>query len=169
MNLRWFLFVCGVVLAMACGTLQVVVERAATPTRALATAEPSPTVRPSSTVTRAPTTMPTSAPTATLVLSATRERITFGAGSTVYTFAVNLASGAPKAYVLTVLAQQQMTITASGDVTIVVLDPQNKAVVPVSARQGQWVGAMPQTGDYTIVLQGDGAFDVSISIPPLGG
>ena len=168
-NLRWFVWLFWVVLTLACGTLEVGIERATTPTRALATSEPSPTARPSSSATTALTAAPISAPTATLVPSATRERITFEPGSTVYTFTVTLTRGVPKPYVLTILAQQQMTVTASGDVTIVVLDPQNKAVVPASARQGQWVGAMPQTGDYTIVLQGDGAFSVSISIPPLGG
>ena len=62
-----------------------------------------------------------------------------------------------------------MDITANGDVTIVVFDRQNKPVVPTSAQLGQWAGVMPQTGDYTIVLQGNGAFDISIDIPPLGG
>ena len=169
MNLRWLLFLFAVVLAMACGTLEVGIERAATPTRALATSEPAPTARPSLAATTAPTAAPTSAPTATLVPSAARERITFEPGSTVYTFTVNLTRGVAKAYVLTILAQQQMTVTANGDATIVVLDPQNRPVVPVSARLGQWVGVMPQTGDYAIVLQGDGAFTVSINIPPPGG
>ena len=168
-NLRWFVWLFWVVLTLACGTLEVGIERAATPTRALATSEPSPTARPSSTVTTAPTTAPTSVATATAVLPASRERITFEPGSTVYTLTVNLTRGVAKAYVLTILAQQQMTVTANGDATIVVLDPQNRPVVPVSARLGQWVGVMPQTGDYAIVLQGDGAFTVSINIPPPGG
>jgi hypothetical protein len=169
MNFRWLVLVFGVLLALACGTLQVGIERAVTPTRAFATREPSPTAQPSSTVTRAPTAALTSVATATLVLPATRERITFAPGTTVYTLTVDLTPGAPKAYVLTILAQQHMDITANGDVTIVVLDRQNKPIVPTSAQPGQWGGVMPQTGDYTIVLQGNGAFDISISIPPLGG
>ncbi len=169
MNFRWLVSLFAVVLMMACGTLEVGIERAATPTRALATSEPVQTAQPSSTATTAPTAAPTSVATATLVLPATRERITFGAGSTVYAFTVNLTRGTPQAYVLTILAQQHMDVTANGDVTIIVLDRQNKLVMPTSAQPGQWAGVMPQTGDYIIVLQGDGSFDVSISIPPLGG
>lgn len=169
MNLRWFALLFAVILALACGTLEVGIERAATPTRALATRAPSPSTQPSSTTTRAPTTAPTPVATATPILPATRERITFGAGSTVYAFAVNLTSGVPHAYVLTILAQQHMDVTANGNVTITVFDRQNRPVAPTSVQPGQWAGMMPQTGDYTIVLQGDGVFDVSINIPPLGG
>jgi predicted permease len=169
MYLRWFALLFAVILAMACGTLEVGIERAATPTRALATRASSPSAQPSSTTTRAPTAAPTPVATATLILPATRERITFGAGSTDYAFAVNLTSGMPQAYVLTILAQQHMDVTANGAVTIIVLDRQNKPVVPTSLQPGQWAGVIPQTGDYTIVLQGAGVFNVSINIPPLGG
>jgi len=156
-------------LLLACGTFEIGIEQ--TPTPILKIEMDTPTLTPTLLVLVTPNPTLTStaivAATATFV-PPTRERITFASGSSNYTFSTSLTRGVPKMYVLTILAQQQLIVDADGDVTIVVLDSQNRTVIPVSARPGHWVGVIPQKGDFTILLNGEGTFNLTINIPPLG-
>lgn len=60
-----------------------------------------------------------------------------------------------------------MYITATNNVRILVLDTQNNRMTPTVVDVGQWVITIPQTGDYTVVLYGEGQTQVTIYIPPL--
>ncbi|CAG0965575.1 hypothetical protein ANRL3_01161 [Anaerolineae bacterium] len=167
---RWVFVVLALPIVLACGTLEIGIER--TPTPVLTPELPSPTPTSEPIVLASPSATlasPTATVEATLPSPLSRERITFPPGGTTFSFTTNLTRGAPKAYVLTIYAQQQLIVNADGDVTIVVLDSQNKTIVPVSTRQGHWVGAIPYKGDCTIILRGEGTFNITINIPPLGG
>ena len=138
----------------ACGTLQVGIEPS-TPT----------TIHIPSTVTQssvapAPTPLSTAVPPPV--------RINFPTGSTTFTFTTRLNQGVPERYVLQILASQKMMISTSGNATIEVLDAQNQLLTPTSAEANLWQGTIPETGDYMIVLDGDGLITVTINIPPLG-
>lgn len=154
-----------------CGTLEVGIETTPMPTPSVQSAA-TPTLAGTSTPFITPTHLPatftptqaTAAPSPT----AAAERITFPVGGTTFDFTTRLAAGVEQRYILQILAQQRMSITTGSNVTIRVLDANNKIVPPTSSSPGLWQGTIPQTGDYTIVLVGQGFVTVTIEIPPLG-
>jgi hypothetical protein len=157
---------------LACGTLEIGIERAPKPT-AVASTDTAMPVRTSLPITLIAPYSTIAPPTATaadiITAPASRERITFAAGTSTTSFPVFFTRGVLKAYLLTILAQQQLFVDADGDVTIVVLDSQNRLIVPVTVRPGHWVGVNPLKGDCTIILRGDGMINLTINAPPLGG
>ncbi|MCD6290018.1 MAG: hypothetical protein J7M34_05890 [Anaerolineae bacterium] len=107
--------------------------------------------------------------TPTPAVPAERERIQFAPGNASAEFAVTLTSGVPKAYVLRVMAGQQLYVSALGehDVVVSVFGP-GDVPIPVErmGRPGLWRADIPQTGDYTIVLLGEGDVSVTVYVPP---
>ena len=98
-----------------------------------------------------------------------RQRIRFAPGSTGYYFPVDLVQGLPTAYVLGISAQQQLYVSTQGNVTVALLDPNDNALQPLMPLAAQWQFAIPQTGDYTLVLMGSGTAWISTNIPALAG
>lgn len=95
------------------------------------------------------------------------ERVRFAAGATSATLEPVLSRGAPVGYVLGIGAGQRLWVTAvSGDVGFWVLDPDGRTLSPLNrtARVGEF--AIPRTGDYTLVLDGEGPVQVVVEIPP---
>jgi hypothetical protein len=163
-NLQRLLLISILSLVFAgCGTLQVGIEGATRVPVPAPTATNTP--RPTATqVVATPTLTISVAPSPTL----TAERINFPIHATNFTFSTHLNAGVPDRYVLQVLAQQTMTLTTSRNVTIQVFDAQGNPVKATTSSAGQWQGTIPQTGDYIIVLRGQGFINVSIDIPPPG-
>ncbi|HEY8477485.1 MAG TPA: hypothetical protein VIN09_11530 [Chloroflexota bacterium] len=96
------------------------------------------------------------------------ERISFVPGSTSHTATVELRRGEPKALVLNVMGGQRMTVSADGGVRIAVFDAEQRLVAPESTGPGRWEGTVPGTGDYLVVIEGEGRAEVTITIPPRG-
>lgn len=95
------------------------------------------------------------------------ERVRFAAGATSATLEASLSRGALAGYILGIGAGQRLWVTATlGDVGFWLLDPEGKTLSPLSrtTRVGEF--AIPRTGDYTLVLDGDGAVQVVVEIPP---
>ena len=103
----------------------------------------------------------TPAPTST-------ERVRFPAGGTSATLEPTLTRGSPMGYVMGIGAGQRLWVTAPlGDMGFWVLDPSGKTlspIVPQTARSAEY--AIPRTGDYTLVLNGEGPVQVVVDIPP---
>jgi len=98
---------------------------------------------------------------------ATSEEVRFAAGATSATLETTLRRGAPAGYRLGIGAGQRLWVTATlGDVDFWVLDPDGKTLSPINrtTRVGEY--AIPRTGDYTLVLDGEGAAQVIVEIPP---
>lgn len=150
-----------------CGTLEVGIERTPTPVQAT---ETRPTATHTTVIT--PTRVVASPiPTETAppeTATASPERITFPVGGTTFTFTTKLIKGVPQRYILHVLAQQEMSITSSINVTITVLDSQGNPLEASTVSPGQWRGTVPQTGDYIFELLGQGLVTVTINIPAPG-
>lgn len=151
---------------LACGTLEIGIEQSVAPA-------PSATMQAaalSAPVFATPSATPTAASThaPTLAAPTTPERILFGPGDTSYIFSVNLTSGVPKTYLLQIQARQQMTVTTTTNVTITVLAAQDKPVTPTTAQPGQWAGTVPASGQYRLVLLGEGPAMITVNIPPGG-
>jgi hypothetical protein len=157
-----------------CGTLEVGIE--STPT-------PAPTVQSTATATPTATATGTAALTPTLPASpipsrtasapqstATSEpdRITFPVGGNTFTFTARLTKGEAQRFILRILAQQTMSITTASTVTVTVFNARNNPLQPTASSPGQWQGTIPETGDYVIVLLGQGLVTVTIEIPPPG-
>jgi hypothetical protein len=68
---------------------------------------------------------------------------------------------------LGIMAQQHMFITTTNDANMAVLDPEGTPLTPISAEKGRWEVLIPRTGDYTVVIAGEGEVIVTIFIPPL--
>ena len=95
------------------------------------------------------------------------ERVRFAVGATSATLQPTLTRGAPIGYVLGIGAGQQLWVTAPlGDLSFWVLDAEGKTLSPISrtTRVGEY--AIPRTGDYTLVLDGNGPVQVVVEIPP---
>lgn len=127
---------------------------------------PIPTTAPTAAPTAVPTPIPSPTP-AVIPMPLSRERIQFDRGSASDSFVVNLPVGESKGYVLRIMAGQQMHITIPNPVRLLVLDTQNNAMATELVGDGHWVVNIPYTGDYTVVLYGEGQTYVTIYIPPL--
>lgn len=156
-----------------CGTLEVGVESGATPSPTAAnTATATPSATATAVVVRTSTSSPASpsptqrAPEATATPAP--DRITFPVGGNAFVFTAKLLRGEPQRYVLRILAGQTMSITTGSNVTVTVLDAGNNPLQPSLSSPGKWQGAIPQTGDYIVVLLGQGLVTVTIEIPPPG-
>ncbi len=146
----------GLLSLTACGTLEVGVEPVTQPAPLVATWTASATQEPA---------VPAVTATGT---ARPPERINFPVGGTNFTFTTRLDPVVPERYILQILTQQKMTITSSPNVTIEVFNAENKLVAATTSGPGTWEGIIPQTGDYVIVLHGDGFITVTIAIPPAG-
>jgi photosystem II stability/assembly factor-like uncharacterized protein len=110
--------------------------------------------------------IPTPIPGA-IPLPPTRQPIHFAPGSTTYTLTADLTPGVPQAYALRAQAGQHMTITASGQVSAQLYDPQDNPLTGVLSQPGPWETNLPQTGSYSLALLGAGKVSLSIYISPL--
>ncbi len=95
-------------------------------------------------------------------------RINFVPGTTSFTFSANLVQGAPQSYVMTVSQGQAMYITKTGNATVQVLDSNNQPITGANGQPGPWGAKAPDTGDFTLLLNGQGPVTVSVFIPPVG-
>jgi photosystem II stability/assembly factor-like uncharacterized protein len=113
-----------------------------------------------------PAPVPTPIPEA-IPLLPTRQPIHFAPGSTTYALTTDLTRGVPQAYTLQAQAGQHMTITASGQVSAQLYNPQDNPLTGVLSQPGPWETDLPQTGSYSLALLGAGKVSLSIYISPL--
>jgi hypothetical protein len=167
-NIERVVFFVALLCALAgCGTLEVGIESTATPLpSAKSTATATGTAVNTPTKVLVSPTQTESAPAATA--TSAPERITFPVNGTTFAFTTKLTDGVAQRYILLILAQQKMSITTGSNVTVTVLDARNNPLQPSASSPGQWQGTIPQTGDYIIVLFGQGLVTVTINIPPPG-
>jgi len=100
----------------------------------------------------------------------TPQRIQFAPGTASYEFTTTLTPGIPRSYVLRILAGQVLYISvlSEKEVSVAVLGPEGAALpVTKTGRPGSWSVDIPRTGDYTLVLRGEGEAEVTVYIPPL--
>lgn len=95
-------------------------------------------------------------------------RIQFAPGTTAYTFTTNLSQGTSQSYVLGLAANQVLYVLQSSTASIQVFGPQGIPLAAATTQAGPWGVAIHQTGDYTLVLLGQGNVSVSLYVPPLG-
>ncbi len=93
--------------------------------------------------------------------------LSFGPGDTQTSFSVAITPDDPQGYELRVMGGQEMIISATGGLSVGVLDANFSPLGLVNSRLGEWVARIPKTGDYIVVLYGSGSSDVVIKIPPL--
>ncbi len=96
-----------------------------------------------------------------------RAAIIFGPGDTSTTFSTAVVPQGPQGYTLRVLAGQQMQVTASGGVSVGILDANNNALPTQLDSSGGMVASIPADGHYTVVVYGSGSATVTITVPPL--
>ena len=95
------------------------------------------------------------------------ERIDFAPGATSATVTADLVQGVSLAYVLHVAVGQRMFVAVEGDATPTLLGPQGSALPPLSSTPGLWQFGLPEVGDYTILLLGQGPATLTVTVPPL--
>jgi hypothetical protein len=103
-----------------------------------------------------------------LPLPVTRTRINFVPGTSAYTLTEELTQGVSQGYVLRLAAQQVLYMTQNGNASIQVLDPRDNVLVGTTTQAGPWGVGIPQTGDYTVVIYGQGSVTLTFYVPPLG-
>lgn len=99
-------------------------------------------------------------------------RIRFAPGGTSTEFTVQLSWYEPRCYILWARRGQQMFITAVGHEErpfIAVFGPALRfmRLSRIEGMERHWVVSLPQTGDYRVILTGQGETWVTIEIPPL--
>ena len=92
--------------------------------------------------------------------------IDFFPGTSSYTFTTNLALGVSQGYVVWAAAQQSLYITKSGDANVEVFDPMGNILATPTTQPGPWGVTATRSGNYTLVLYGQGLVTLSIFIPP---
>lgn len=96
------------------------------------------------------------------------QQIRFAPGATGATVDTVLSENTAQGFVLGIGARQSLFVFASGNSSLTLLDPQGRLLTPVSVDPGGTVAyAIPFSGDYTIVLRGNGPVSLVIEIPPL--
>ncbi len=103
----------------------------------------------------------------TVPLPPNRARIVFGPGDTQTHFNTALTASEPQGYILKVQAGQKMIITASGGVSIGLLDPNDQEIMLTTIQPRTWTANLNTSGDYTVVLYGNGPTSLVIEVPPL--
>lgn len=96
------------------------------------------------------------------------QRIRFAPGSIGYGFSLDLQQGQPRAFVLGIMAGQQFNVKTEGNVTAVVLGVDSNPLRPAHIEYGLSQYAIPVTGDYTMILSGQGPSGITLVIPALG-
>ena len=104
---------------------------------------------------------------AALGTPASWERINFPRGSTTYTFSPQLTADFAKGYILRTLAGQSLFVTSSNLIRFAVLDPDNFELPAFPTSSGQLLFRLPKTGDYTLIIAGEGSATIAIDVPPL--
>lgn len=94
-----------------------------------------------------------------------RQRVQFPQGGVSVTYNEQLNPQQPRGYELRVMQGQQIITTAPG-ARIGVLDDQGRWLPAQRDSQGRHVAAIPRNDDYTVVVQGQGASQITIYIPP---
>ena len=112
-----------------------------------------------------PTATAVPAPSSTIPSPVTVETVYFPAGTTVYELPVNLSAGV-RGYTLGIGAGQKLYVTGPGSVRIWLVNPAGEPIAGV-ADGGATRFDIPATANYTLVLQGSGAADWLLAIPPL--
>ena len=95
------------------------------------------------------------------------ERVDFAPGATSASVTAALVPGASLVYVLHVAVGQRMFVAVEGDAIPTLLGPQGSALLPLSSTPGLWQFDLPEVGDYTILLVGQGPATLTVTVPPL--
>lgn len=89
-------------------------------------------------------------------------------GNASATFSTTLTALQTQGYLLKLQKGQQLYITASGNATVGVLDPNGSALAIDHPNNSTiWSLAIPLSGNYTIVISGNGSTTVTVFSPPL--
>ncbi|HEX8918275.1 MAG TPA: NBR1-Ig-like domain-containing protein [Chloroflexota bacterium] len=96
-----------------------------------------------------------------------RATIILGPGDTTTSFNTAVTPQGPQGYTLRVLAGQQIQVTATGNVSAGILGVDDYPLPMHIDASGATVASVPATGDYTVVIYGNGPTSVHITVPPL--
>jgi hypothetical protein len=151
---------------LACGTLEISVDRTPTPDAPGTSTAAALQVQNSELATKVaelnqvslnPTALPlpagSEAPSQEPAAPATR--ITFLNGASVGVVSAPIAPGQTQSYVLDAFQSQPMFVylaSASGDVTVSISTEKGATILPASDKRNAWQGALPQTGDYYLTI-----------------
>ncbi len=167
---------------LACGTLQVTVDRTPTPdipatstvaalqvqNAELATKVALLNQVPANPVADIPS-GETQVPTTATAQAATR--ITFLNGASVGVVSAPIAPGQSQNYVLDAFQSQPMFVyvaSASGDVTVSIATESGATILSADEHKNAWQGALPQTGDYYLTIHPGSStenFTLTVTVP----
>lgn len=100
-------------------------------------------------------------------IPSTYQHIGFYPGTSTAAIALNLPPNSPLGYVLAAKEGQQLDMSSSGDITLLVLDAKNNILPMITPDRGMWQVPVPQSGDYRLILLGNGQTTLTINIPGL--
>lgn len=167
----------------ACGTLEVSIERTATPDAApTGTLSALQTQNAQLATMVAMSTQPAGAPTllppqpSESPAQATAElppatRITFLSGASVGVVSAPIAPGETQTYVVDVFEQQPMYVyvaSQDSDVSVSIKTENGITMLNAQEHRNSWQGTLPQTGDYYVTVHGGAAtenFSLTVTIP----
>lgn len=176
-----WLLLCGIVLFLTpiiVANAEAEEEPSSKTTQEIEKTVPAETVSASVTPSRTATPTMTPKPTVTQTPSATAtpqlvapnwfEPIQFCTGCTSSTIVIDLVPGSAKGYVLRILGGQTLTVTTDGAATVAILDSHGFQLPLSWSDDRRWEAYIPQTGDYKVIVGGNGRYTLTFYIPPLG-
>jgi photosystem II stability/assembly factor-like uncharacterized protein len=105
-------------------------------------------------------------PSSSVPVPISQKRIKFAQGANSATITTDLVEGTPQGYLLMITAGQNLTIETKAMLNVAVLDPQNDPLSLESPQTDEWETSIPETGDYIIVVFGQGPASITMKIPP---
>jgi hypothetical protein len=185
MNLFVRISVGALLLSMlACGTLEISMDRTPTPDAALTgtlgalqaqNSELATRIaainQPTGTSTPVPPTLPASPSATPAVSPPAATRITFLNGATVGVVSAPIQAGQSQNYVLQALRAQPMFVyvgSPNNDVTVSIKMQDGTTLLSAAAYQTSWQGSVPQTEDYYLTIHGGATtenFSLTVTVP----
>ena len=169
---------------LACGTLEISMDRTPTPDAALTgtlgalqaqNSELATKIaaigQPTEISTPVPPTLPASSSPTPGVLPPAATRITFLTGATVGVVSAPIQAGQSQNYVLQALRAQPMFVyvgSPNNDVTVSIKMQDGTTLLSAAAYQTSWQGSVPQTADYYLTIHGGAItenFSLTVTVP----
>ena len=91
------------------------------------------------------------------------ERIGFTDGPTT-TASTNLSQGRYEGVIFHAQSGQHLQVAVKGEATITLLTHEDQTVTPTSASLGKWSFQLPESGDYVVVILGEGVVQLTFTL-----
>lgn len=93
------------------------------------------------------------------------ERVQFSRGTISKILQGKLYKGEEKCYKLRINAGQKLIVNINQNFDIRIVAPGGEVIAPEFISEGKWIGELPISGDYLMIVKGNGNYTIQVTIP----